>query len=61
LTYQYFNLRSVGLLFRNGSYEKWLAAGRTIHVHPPDQQSIKTDRDGVIVLRKEKGFWVAEE
>ena len=47
---------------RHGSYEKWLPAGRTVHVHPLDQQPVvKTYRDGVIVIRKEKGFWVAEE
>jgi hypothetical protein len=47
---------------RNGLYEKWLPAGRTIHVHSSDQQSaIKIDHDGVIVLQRENGFWVAEE
>jgi len=47
---------------RNGLYEKWLPAGRTVHVHPTEEQStIMTDVDGVIVIRREKGFWVSEE
>lgn len=47
---------------RNGVYEKWLPAGRTIHVYPVDKDStVKTEHDGVIVIRRETGFWVAEE
>jgi thiamine pyrophosphokinase len=47
---------------RSGLYEKWLPAGRTVHIYPTDKQStIRTDVDGVIVIRRENGFWVAEE
>jgi len=47
---------------RSGVYEKWLPAERAIHVYPADNDStIKTQRDGVIVIKRETGFWVAEE
>lgn len=47
---------------RHGVYEKWLPAGRMIYVHPVNQEAvIKTERDGVMSIRKENGFWVAEE
>ena len=47
---------------RNGQYEKWLPTGRTIHVYPLDKGSpLKAQRDGVITIRRETGFWVAEE
>jgi len=45
----------------SGVFEKWLPAGRTIHVFPQDQNIIKTVQDGMVVIRKEKAFWIAEE
>jgi hypothetical protein len=47
---------------RGGLYEKWLPAKSTIHVYPFDKDStIKTQRDGVIAIKRDTGFWVAEE
>lgn len=47
---------------RIGLYEKWLPAGRTIHIYPSDQQLVvNTDRDGIIIIRRDSGFWVAEK
>jgi hypothetical protein len=46
---------------RSGIFEKWLPAGRTVHVFPQDEATIKTIQDGQIIIRKENGFWVAEE
>jgi thiamine pyrophosphokinase len=46
---------------KSGVFEKWLPAGRTIHVFPQDQNIIKTVQDGMVVIRKEKAFWIAEE
>jgi len=46
---------------RSGIFEKWLPAGRTVHVFPQDEAAINTTQDGQLVIRKENGFWVAEE
>lgn len=47
---------------RNGSYEKWFPAGIIIRVRPSDgQPEIETDRDGIVTISREKGFWVSEE
>lgn len=46
---------------RNGSYEKWLPAGRNLHVYPAnDQREIQTTRDGLVKINRDKGFWVSE-
>jgi thiamine pyrophosphokinase len=46
---------------RSGHYEKWFPAGRTVYVFPSNGQTeIKTNRDGVVVIDREKGFWVSE-
>jgi DNA polymerase IIIc chi subunit len=46
---------------RSGHYEKWFPAGRTVCVFPSNgQDEIKTSRDGVVVIDREKGFWVSE-
>jgi thiamine pyrophosphokinase len=46
---------------RSGIFEKWLPAGRTLHVFPQVEAAINTTQDGQLVIRKENGFWVAEE
>ncbi len=47
---------------RNGLYEKWLPAGRIIHIYHTDIQSVvHTDRDGILIIRRDSGFWVAED
>lgn len=46
---------------RSGLYQKWIPAGREVHVFPHKQDTIKTTQDGRVVIRKENGFWVAEE
>ncbi|MFZ2906177.1 MAG: hypothetical protein WAZ98_08245 [Cyclobacteriaceae bacterium] len=47
---------------RHGVYEKWLPAGRTIHVYLSDKNSSrKTLDDGIITIKRDAGFWVAEE
>jgi len=47
---------------RNGLYEKWFPAGRTVYVSPSNgRPDIKTERDGIVSINREKGFWVSEE
>lgn len=46
---------------RTGTFEKWLPAGRTLHLFQYDQNILKTTQDGIVIIRKERGFWVAEE
>ena len=47
---------------RNGSYEKWFPAGRIVRLFPTNgQPDIKTERDGLVTINREKGFWVSEE
>jgi thiamine pyrophosphokinase len=42
----------------SGVFEKWLPAGRTIHVF--NQDVIEITQDGMVVIRQEKPFWIAE-
>ena len=46
---------------RSCIYQKWFPIGREVHVFPHDQDTLKTTQDGTVVIRKENGFWVAEE
>lgn len=47
---------------RNRTYEKWFPAGRTIQIFPSmEQPDIKTERDGVVTINRDNGFWVSEE
>lgn len=47
---------------RNGLYEKWFPAGRTVYVSPSNgRPDIKTERDGIVSINREKGFWISEE
>ncbi|HEU5291327.1 MAG TPA: thiamine pyrophosphokinase [Cyclobacteriaceae bacterium] len=46
---------------RNGSYEKWLPAGRTVSVYPShDEPDLQTQRDGVVIIKRDSSFWVSE-
>lgn len=48
-------------LIRTGKYEKWLPAGRTLAVYKTGSEtSFTSQEDGVVVIQREKGFWVAE-
>lgn len=47
---------------RNGVFEKWLPAGRTVQVFPSNNQpDIQTKVDGVVTIHRDKSFWVCEE
>jgi thiamine pyrophosphokinase len=46
---------------RSGSFEKWLPAGRVLRVYPSQNEpDIRTERDGVVSIQRETGFWVSE-
>lgn len=46
---------------RNGSYEKWLPAGRTLSVYPANNEpDLHTQQDGVVVIKRDGRFWVNE-
>lgn len=46
---------------RNGVYEKWFPAGRTLRVYPDNAQpDITTNQDGVVSIVRDNGFWVSE-
>lgn len=49
-------------LIRSGVFEKWFPAGSEIHIVSQQlHELIKAEQDGMIVLKKENAFWVAEE
>lgn len=49
-------------LIRSGVFEKWFPEGSVVHIVSQQQHElIKAERDGMIVLKKENVFWVAEE
>lgn len=46
---------------RNGHYEKWLPAGRTVGVYPSnDEPDLHTQQDGVVIIKRDHSFWVNE-
>jgi hypothetical protein len=45
---------------REGLFEKWVPAGSVLQTHPVNDP-IKTERDGIVTIRQEKGFWVSQE
>jgi hypothetical protein len=46
---------------RNGLYEKWLPAETILRFYPHHgQPDIKTQKDGIVTLSLEKGFWISE-
>jgi thiamine pyrophosphokinase len=46
---------------RSGSFEKWLPAERTLRVFPDQNSSVKTEQNGMIIIKRKKGFWISEE
>lgn len=46
---------------RHGSYEKWLPAGRTVCLYPSnDEPDLQTQRDGVVIIKRDSSFWINE-
>jgi hypothetical protein len=48
-------------LIRQGSYEKWLPAGRTVRLYPSNNEpDLETQRDGVVIIKRDSSFWINE-
>lgn len=46
---------------RSGVFEKWFPAGSEVHIVSQQQHElIHANQDGMVVLKKENAFWVAE-
>lgn len=46
---------------RNGYYQKWLPAGRTVEIYPSnDKPDLHTQVDGVVMIKRDGSFWVNE-
>lgn len=46
---------------RSGKYEKWVPAGRTIRIYPDGEgPSLTTEKDGIVNIQRDHGFWISE-
>jgi len=47
---------------RAGKYEKWLPAGRTLRIYQDvERETVTTEREGVVNIQRDNGFWITEE
>lgn len=46
---------------RSGKYEKWVPVGRTIRIYPDGGgPSLTTEKDGIVTIHQDHGFWISE-
>lgn len=46
---------------RSGEFEKWFAAGRVLFILTEIEETITISKDGLVNVKKENGFWIAED
>lgn len=48
-------------LIQSGRFDKWLPANETVHVYEDRNEILRTEKDGVIEIKRSGFFWIGEE